>query len=130
MNNFMTLSLLANFPGAPAKMENGHRVKNARRSPPAAALIAEEKAVDEQARRFQRLQHDWRVLASEWLALTGALEQFEQEFEQLEKDLMCRWKRRASDNGMGERLNSPEIHALTEPATHAKTMPINKHNQP
>ena len=99
MNNFMTLSLLANFPGAAAKMKNGHRVKNARMSPPAAALIPEKKAVDAQARRLQRLQHDWRMLASEWQALAGAIEQFEREFNSLEKILDRRWDRRAGING-------------------------------
>ena len=101
MNNFMTLSLLANFPGAAAKMETGRPDKDPRRPSSTLGRIAEKRTADAEVRQYQQLQHDWRLLASEWLALMGTLEQFEQEFEQLEEMLMCRRQQRLGGNGRG-----------------------------
>ena len=90
MNNFMTLSMLPNSSGRGTAIETKHPVKDARGLSAATAHIAEEMTVD---------AHDWRILASEWLALTAAVEQFEQEFERLEQNFNHCWKQRAGVNG-------------------------------
>ncbi len=87
MNDSMTLSVPANTSGEATITKSRHPVKDAR------------------GWRLQQLQHDWRMLASEWLALAEALEQFEQEFGQLEENLNHRWERRAGIND-GTRLTA------------------------
>jgi hypothetical protein len=128
MNTFMTLSMLVNTSGKATNMATRHPVKHARELSAVTMRIAEEKAADAEAWRFQRVQRDWWVLASEWLALMGALEQFEREFKQLEENLMCRWRHCAGGNGIGARSTRPAIPTLTESPAHANTTQTNKHD--
>jgi hypothetical protein len=93
VNNFIILNVRAIAVLEEANMEFEQPLESARALSAAAARRAEGKDAGARDGRLQRVRRDWRILAGEWLALAGAIEQFEREFEGLEENLNRRWER-------------------------------------
>jgi hypothetical protein len=94
MNNFMTLTRQVEAASQGTKMEPPSPLEETWGRSSATARAARNEEMCPDSRRLQLLRNDWRMLASEWLELDRALEQFQNEFERTEEDFNIRWKRR------------------------------------